>query len=72
MDKNQQLADLYDMLMSDFTRLLKSGEASASDRSVIRQFLKDNNITSIPTKSNGLGNLISELQSLDHLDLVED
>lgn len=39
------VADLHSILVAEFTRRLKSGEVSATDLNVIRQFLKDNSIT---------------------------
>lgn len=38
------LSKLHDGLANEFLRRLESGEATASDLNVIRQFLKDNGI----------------------------
>lgn len=40
---------------------MKSGEATASDLAVVRQFLKDNGIDSVPKKGNPLDNLAQSL-----------
>lgn len=40
---------------------IRSGEATAADLAVARQFLKDNGIDAIPTKGNGLGKLADQL-----------
>ena len=52
------LALLHDDLAKALSKKIKSGEATAADMSVARQFLKDNGIDAIPTK----GNPLSELQ----------
>ena len=56
-----RLKELYDLFVEDLMRTLRDPECKASDRNVIRQFLKDNDITSIPTDQNALGKLIAEL-----------
>lgn len=38
---------LHGALALDLARLLKDGTATSADRSVIRQFLKDNNIDAV-------------------------
>lgn len=40
---------------------IRSGEVTAADLAVARQFLKDNGIDAIPSESNGLGKLAKEL-----------
>ena len=51
MDKNQVLDDLYTAVLNGLLAKIKSGEATAADYAVARQFLKDNNISSTPEAS---------------------
>lgn len=57
--------ELLDALHGELTdallRKIRNGEATAADLAVARQFLKDNGIDAIPTKSNGLGELAEKL-----------
>jgi hypothetical protein len=55
---------LGELLVHSVRKLLeriKTGEATAADLNVARQFLKDNSIDALPTKSNGLKELHSSL-----------
>ncbi|MEM0952420.1 MAG: hypothetical protein AAGI66_09820 [Cyanobacteria bacterium P01_H01_bin.74] len=67
-----RLETLYDETILLLLEKVKDKTATAADLSVIRQFLKDNNITSLPTKDNALGNLCLNLQPLSLEDVVED
>ena len=51
------LALLHDNLAKKLLELLDSGEAKASDLNVIRQFLKDNGIDSVPKEASPLSQL---------------
>ena len=44
---------------------LESGEASASDLNVIRQFLKDNDVSGVATQDNPLGKLALNAPTFD-------
>lgn len=55
------LDDLHGALARALAEKIKSGEATAADMAVARQFLKDNGIDAIPTTSNGLGELAHAL-----------
>jgi hypothetical protein len=57
----EALEDLHGQLAKDLTRRIKTGEATAADLSVARQFLKDNNIDSIAKPGNPLGALADSL-----------
>jgi ABC-type Zn uptake system ZnuABC Zn-binding protein ZnuA len=41
---------------------LLDGEPSAAELAVIAKFLKDNNITAVPSTNNALGALVARLQ----------
>ena len=45
-----------------------SGEATAAELNVARQFLRDNNINTIPTKENGLEDLHKALPFVGEVD----
>jgi hypothetical protein len=51
------LAVLHADLAKALSEKIKSGEATAADMAVARQFLKDNGIDAIPTKGNHLSDL---------------
>ena len=71
MSANHKRADveileaLHKELTDALLRKVRSGEATAADLAVARQFLKDNNIDAIPNEGNGLGKLASELPFQD-------
>ena len=52
---------LHEAVASDLLRRVKSGEATASEMSVVVKFLKDNGIEALATESNSLGNLAKEM-----------
>lgn len=58
---NDKLKELHTLLANNLIALVKSGEAKASDLNVARQFLKDNDITSIPAQSNSLQTLLAAM-----------
>jgi hypothetical protein len=58
---NDILAQAHEELAKELLRRIKSGEASATDLNVARQFLKDNGIEALPTAHNPLGNLLEGL-----------
>jgi hypothetical protein len=68
-DLNQSL---YDALVANLLEKIKNKTATAADLAVARAFLKDNNISSVPTKKNGLGKLTEKLAPLSLDGLVED
>jgi len=58
---DKKLSDLHVLLADDLTKKIKSGEAKAGDLNVARQFLKDNDITALPTNNNSLQNLLDSM-----------
>lgn len=59
---------LHDAVAGDLLRRVKSGEATASEMSVVVKFLKDNGIEALPTDNNNLGKLAKEMPEFDEGD----
>lgn len=59
--KEELLGALHEAVASDLLRRVQSGEATASEMSVVVKFLKDNGIEAIATESNSLGKLVNEM-----------
>ena len=60
--KDQEiLSEMHLALTEDLLNRNKSGEAKASELNVARQFLKDNDITAIPTDDSAIKQLVEEL-----------
>ncbi|OUU24145.1 MAG: hypothetical protein CBB97_12400 [Candidatus Endolissoclinum sp. TMED37] len=60
--KDQEiLSEMHLALTEDLLNRIKSGEAKASELNVARQFLKDNDITAIPTDDSAIKQLVEEL-----------
>ncbi|MRN66412.1 hypothetical protein [Brucella sp. 10RB9213] len=56
-DMKKIMDDLHSALARELLTRVESGEATASDLSVVRQFLKDNGVDSIPKDGNPLDRL---------------
>lgn len=61
----EALNGLHAALAQDMIRRLESGEATAADLGVIRQFLKDNGIDAVPTGDSPLQRLVHTLPFAD-------
>ena len=63
MSKKDQkvLSDMHVALTEELLNRIKSGEAKASELNVARQFLKDNDITVVPTDESVIKQLVEEL-----------
>ncbi len=55
------LSLLHGELASVLLEKVRSGEATAAELNVVRQFLKDNGIDAVPKEASPLGNLVSSL-----------
>ncbi len=64
-DINDQLADLHMGLALLLKEKLHDGSITSSELSVLRQFLKDNNISAQPVEGTPFGELVSSLPDLD-------
>jgi hypothetical protein len=60
-DLKEIMDTLHAALAQELLDRVKSGEATASDLSVVRQFLKDNGIDSIPKKGSPMERLSQSL-----------
>lgn len=58
---DELLAAMHDALAQALLDRIRSGEATASDLNVARQFLKDNHVSADPTEGSPLGNLVADL-----------
>ena len=52
--KEEVLQSLFDAVADDLLTKIKTGEAKPADLAVAVKFLKDNNITCLPTDGNSL------------------
>lgn len=66
-DTTEVLSSLHGRLAGVLTDLLDSGEASTADLNVIRQFLKDNQITSQPVEDTPFGDLAKSLPDIENV-----
>jgi len=60
-DLSKILASLHTALAEELLDRVNSGQATAADLGVVRQFLKDNGIDGVPKKGNPLDNLAQTL-----------
>ena len=58
---SEKLSKLHDLLASRLTDIVQKEEVTASELNVVRQFLKDNGIDSIPAEHSPLGDLLVAL-----------
>ena len=62
MEKNSlRLESLHTVLTEELLARIRSGEASAGDLNVARQFLRDNHIEASPVEDSPLRNLLDTL-----------
>lgn len=64
-DINEQLADLHAGLAMHLKEKLEEGTISGSELNVLRQFLKDNQISAQPVEGTPFGDLVSSLPDLE-------
>jgi hypothetical protein len=63
--KDNVLNSLFDAVAEDLLTKIQTGEAKPADLAVAVKFLKDNNITCLPTDSNPLGELMNSMPFLN-------
>jgi hypothetical protein len=70
----EELGSLHEMFSAYLKEQLANGEVTPSLLNVIRQFLKDNDISCVPTETNTFGGLLAELPKFDTVSdlLMED
>jgi len=64
-DINDQLADLHAGLALHLKAKLEEGTITSSELGVLRQFLKDNQISAQPVEGTPFGDLVSTLPDLE-------
>lgn len=55
------LRDAQTELIQELRKRIKEGTATAADLSCLRQFLKDNNVESLPVHGSAMASLLSDL-----------
>ena len=65
MENTKKLNTLFDAVTEELLVKIKSGEAKPADLAVAVKFLKDNNISCVPTDSNSFGELIKNMPFME-------
>ena len=60
--KESTLGALHELVAREMMNRIESGEATPADMSAAIRFLKDNNITAVPTNTNPLGQMLDSLE----------
>jgi len=66
-ETDRVLSELHANLAQSLSDLLSSGEASTADLNVIRQFLKDNQVSSQPVEDTPFGDLARSLPDIENV-----
>ena len=61
MEETEKLNTLFDAVADELLDKIKTGEARPADLAVAVKFLKDNNITCLPTDGNPLSELMKTM-----------
>jgi len=61
MEETEKLNSLFDAVTEELLTKIKTGEAKPADLAVAVKFLKDNNITCLPTDGNSLEALMKSM-----------
>ena len=61
MENTEKLNTLFDAVTEELLMKIKTGEAKPADLAVAVKFLKDNNITCVPTDGNSLEELMKSM-----------
>ena len=61
MEETEKLNSHFDAVTEELLMKIKSGEAKPADLAVAVKFLKDNNITCVPTDGNSLEELMKSM-----------
>lgn len=59
---------LFNSLCNNMVEKLASGEATAQDLNVVRQFLKDNNISAVASRGSPIANVLEAFPFQDEQD----
>jgi hypothetical protein len=61
MKKDSKLEELHEILATVLLKKIRDPECKSAELNVARQFLKDNDVTAIPTDENALAQLLEDL-----------
>ncbi len=61
MKKDSKLEELHELLATILLDKIRDPECKSAELNVARQFLKDNDVTAIPTDENALAQLLEDL-----------
>ena len=61
MKQDTKLEELHELLASVLLEKIRDPECKSAELNVARQFLKDNDVTAIPTDENALAQLLQDL-----------
>ena len=67
MKSTDVLADVHELLAEWCLERLREGDATAADLNIIRQFLKDNQISAQPVEETSFGELATELPDIENV-----
>ena len=67
MKSTDVLADVHDLMAHWCLDKLREGDVNAADMNIIRQFLKDNQITAQPVEETSFGELAKALPEIENV-----
>ncbi len=67
MKSTDVLADVHDLMAHWCLDKLREGDVNAADLNIIRQFLKDNQITAQPVEETSFGELAKALPEIENV-----
>ena len=67
MKSTDVLADVHELLAQWCLEKLKEGNVNAADLNIIRQFLKDNQISAQPVEGTAFGDLAKQLPDIENV-----
>ena len=71
MKQDEKLTELHGVLATILLEKIRDPEVKSAELNVARQFLKDNDITAIPTDDNALAQLLQDLPFKDDAALIQ-
>jgi len=71
MKQDKKLSELHELLATILLEKIRDPECKSAELNVARQFLKDNDITAIPTDDNALAQLLEDLPFTDDVTALQ-
>lgn len=71
MKQDKKLSELHELLATILLEKIRDPECKSAELNVARQFLKDNDITAIPTDDNALAKLLEDLPFADDVTALQ-